>query len=74
MAECIMSSILTDKIKKNERVRIQTQTRSVYEGKLSATDCMGVLFIPSDKTLDPAYILYSDVKKFMLPEHDQEVK
>lgn len=71
MAECVISSILTDKIKKDERVRIQTQTQthSVYEGKLSAIDCMGVLFIPSDKKLDPAYILFTDIKKFMLPEH-----
>ena len=69
MTECVISSILTNKIKKDERIRIQTQTHSVYEGKLSAIDCMGVLFIPSDKELDPAYILFTNIKKFMLPKH-----
>ena len=71
MNECIISTILSDKLAKNERVRIQTQTDSVYEGTLTDIDCMGVLFVPSDKTLDPAYILYTDIKKFMLPEHNK---
>ena len=71
MDECIISTILSNKLAKNERVRIQTQTDSVYEGTLTDIDCMGVLFVPSDKTLDPAYILYTDIKKFMLPEHNK---
>ena len=72
MDECIISTILSNKLAKNERVRIQTQTDSVYEGTLTDIDCMGVLFVPSDKTLDPAYILYTDIKKFMLPEHNKQ--
>lgn len=69
MAECIMSTILEQKVKKSERVRIQTTSGSTYDGTLEDVDCMGVLFVASDTTLDPAYILYSDIKKFMLPEH-----
>ena len=69
MNDCIISDILANKVAKNELVRIQTQTSSVYEGTLSNIDCMGVLFVPSDKSLDSAYILYTDIKKFMLPEH-----
>lgn len=69
MAECIMSTILERKVKKSELVRIQTTSGSTYDGTLEDVDCMGVLFVASDKTLDPAYILYSDIKKFMLPEH-----
>ena len=72
MDECIISTILSNKLAKNELVRIQTQTHSVYEGTLSDIDCMGVLFVPSDKTVDPAYILYTDIKKFMLPEHNKQ--
>ena len=69
MAECITSDILANKIKNNELVRIQTTSNSTYEGTLSSMDCLGVLFIPSNKSLDPAYILFTDIKKFMLPEH-----
>lgn len=69
MAECIISTILEQKVKNSERVRIQTTSGSTYEGTLEDVDCMGVLFVASDKILDPAYILYSDIKKFMLPEH-----
>lgn len=73
MDECVISEILTSKLAKNELIRIQTQMHSVYEGTLSDIDCMGVLFVPSDKSLDPAYILYTDIKKFMLPEHKGKV-
>lgn len=74
MSECLKSNILNDKTVRNEHVRIQTRSHLIYEGVIEDTDCMGVLFIPSDKTIDPAYILYTDIKKFMLPEHVEKVK
>jgi hypothetical protein len=69
MAECLTSDILEQKMKNEELVRIQISSGSTYDGTISNVDCMGILFIPSDKTLDPSYILYPDIKKFMLPEH-----
>lgn len=69
MAICPTSDILDHKMKKDERVRIQTVTGSTYEGKISSTDCLGVLFVPNDPAFDPAYILFTDIRKFMLPEH-----
>jgi hypothetical protein len=69
MNECIISTILEKKVKDSEQVRIQTTSGSTYEGTLEDVDCMGVLFIAEDKSFDPAYILYTDIKKFMLPRH-----
>ena len=74
MIECIKSNILNGIISRNEHVRIQTQSHSVYEGIIENTDCMGVLFIPSNKKIDSTYILYTDIKKFMLPEHVEKTK
>ena len=70
MSECIISTILEKKVKDNEQVRVQTTSSSTYDGTIEEVDCMGILFIPSNKSFDPAYILYSDIKKFMLPEHN----
>jgi hypothetical protein len=69
MTDCPISDILNNKMKKDELVRIQTVSGSTHEGKLSSTDCLGVLFVPTDPAFDPAYILFTDIRKFMLPEH-----
>lgn len=72
MTECPMSTILEKKVQDSELVKIQTTSGSTYEGTLEGVDCMGVLFVATDKSYNPAYILYSDIKKFMLPEHSRK--
>lgn len=69
MVDCIRSDILIKlKGKENVPVRIQTLSGATYEGTIDSMDCLGVLFIPTNKQdFDPAYIFYTDIKKFMLP-------
>lgn len=69
MKDCIMSTILEKKAKDSEIVRIQTTSGSAYDGTIKDVDCMGVLFVASDKTKGSAYVLYTDIKKFILLEH-----
>jgi hypothetical protein len=68
--DCITSSTIEQKITDKETVRIQTASDAVYEGIIESADCLGVVFIPSTHTkYNPAYIMYGDIKKIMLPEH-----
>ena len=67
--ECIMSDVIADVIRDKEHVRVQT-VHGTYEGRIEHADCMGVVFVPAtDAQFDPAYILYPDIKKVILPDH-----
>jgi len=69
--DCITSEVIQQTVIDKERVRIQTSSGATYDGTIERADCLGVLFIPvSLADYHPSYILYTDIKKLMLPEHD----
>ena len=52
----------------NRTVRIETGSQSKYEGVIEFMDEIGIMFLPSDKNLNPAYITWGDVKKIMIAD------
>ena len=50
----------------NRDVRIETGSRNIYEGEIIFMDDIGIMFVPIDNTLNPAYIIWHDVRKIMM--------
>jgi len=55
----------------HRKVRIETGSQSKYEGTIEFMDEMGIMFMPDDLNLNPAYITWGDVKKIMIADKEE---